>query len=395
MSSEDLKKFLSVFGPAWLVMIADVDVASIIEGIEAGVVSGAVMVLIMLILIPPLFFIQDAAGRLGSVGNIGFGEAIRKKYGKNVSLALSLPMALSDFLEYLAEFAGMAIGLTLLGLPVWTGLVVFYIVHLTVVFTRKYRSAEMILLPLSFLLVITLFVELFLFRPNFSILLNSLLTFKLNLSFFYLIAASIGAVIMPWMLFFHSGADARKHIGIKNMKYETLETLIGSVVSEALMAVVVIYGWVISFRDTDASLSGILYYLQNMDFALRLLMAVGFIASGLLALVVISMASAWGVVEAAELDQKHYVLIYLLESLPALFIAIFVRNYLQLILGLMVLYSVLLIPLLYVLGKTASDCSFMKGFALKGRRLKVYWAMAAAVSIGGIVGFVSFLMSLL
>ncbi|MGC8600063.1 MAG: NRAMP family divalent metal transporter [Nitrososphaeria archaeon] len=391
--SEDLKRFLSVFGPAWLVMIADVDVASIIEGIEAGAVSGAIMVLIMLVLIPPLFFIQDAAGRLGSVANVGFGEAIRKKYGKKISIILSLPMALSDFLEYLAEFAGIAIGLTLLGFPVWLGLLIFYFIHLTVVFTKKYRDAEIILLPLSFLLVATLFVELFLFRPDFSLLSRSLLTFKLNLSFFYLIAASIGAVIMPWMLFFHSGADARKKIGIKNMKYESLETLIGSIVSEVLMAVVVIYGWVISFKDTNASLAGILLYIQNMNYLLKLLMGIGFIASGLLALVVISMASAWGVVEAAELNSKHYAIIYIIESVPALLIAILIRDYLQLILGLMIIYSVLLIPLLIVLGKIASDCSFMKGFALKGKRLKVYWIMAGAISIGGIVGFASFILS--
>jgi len=391
--SEDLKRFLSVFGPAWLVMIADVDVASIIEGIEAGVVSGAVMVLVMLVLILPLFFIQDAAGRLGSVANVGFGEAIRHKYGKKISIILSLPMALSDFLEYLAEFAGIAIGLTLLGFSVWLGLIIFYLIHLTVVFTKKYRHAEIILLPLSFLLVVTLFVELFLFRPNFSLLSRSLLAFKINLSFFYLIAASIGAVIMPWMLFFHSGADARKKIGIKNMMYESLETLIGSIVSEVLMAVVVIYGWVISFRDSNASLAGILSYMQSMNYLLKLLMGIGFIASGLLALVVISMASAWGVVEAAELNSKHYAIIYVFESLPALLIALFVRDYLQLILGLMIIYSVLLIPLLIILGKIASDCSFMKGFALKGKRLKVYWIMAGAISIGGIVGFTSFILS--
>lgn len=391
--SEDLKRFLSVFGPAWLVMIADVDVASIIEGIEAGVVSGAVMVLVMLVLILPLFFIQDAAGRLGSVANVGFGEAIRHKYGEKISIILSLPMALSDFLEYLAEFAGIAIGLTLLGFSVWLGLIIFYLIHLTVVFTKKYRHAEIILLPLSFLLVVTLFVELFLFRPNFSLLSRSLLAFKINLSFFYLIAASIGAVIMPWMLFFHSGADARKKIGIKNMMYESLETLIGSIVSEVLMAVVVIYGWVISFRDSNASLAGILSYMQSMNYLLKLLMGIGFIASGLLALVVISMASAWGVVEAAELNSKHYAIIYVFESLPALLIALFVRDYLQLILGLMIIYSVLLIPLLIILGKIASDCSFMKGFALKGKRLKVYWIMAGAISIGGIVGFISFILS--
>ncbi len=394
--SEDLKRFLYVFGPAWLVMIADVDVASIIEGIEAGVISGPSIIIIMLLLTLPLFFIQDAAGRLGSVANVGLGEAIRKKYGARASLLLSVPMALTDFLEYLAEFAGISIGLMLLGLPVAVGLLAFFAAHLFVVYTKRYKDAEAILIPLSFLLVLTLIISLALFKPNFSSLFSAIvLSFKPNLSFFYLLAASIGAVIMPWMLFFHSGADARKKIGAVNMKFETLETLIGSVVSEVLMSIVVVYGWIISAGDAGSSLNGIIAYMLSMDFSLRLFMAIGFMSSGLLALVVISMASAWGVVEAAGLKEKHYKIIYLIESVPALLIAMFVKNYLELILGLMVIYSVLLIPLMFLLGKIVSDCSFMKGYALKGKRLAVYWIMASAVSVGGIVGLVSYLMSFL
>ncbi|MGC8569244.1 MAG: NRAMP family divalent metal transporter [Nitrososphaeria archaeon] len=391
--SEDLKKFLSVFGPAWLVMIADVDVASIVEGIEAGVIYGAVLVIVMIALTIPLYYIQDAAGRLGSTANLGLGEAIRIKYGRRVALSVSVPLAITDFLEYLAEFAGMAIGLSLLGLSVVLGLVALYVVNLAIVLTKKYRQAEAVLLPISFLLVFTLLLELVLLRPNYSELMRAMLSFRLNYAFFYVTAASIGAVIMPWMLFFHSGADARKRIGAANMKFESLETLLGSIASEVMMAILVVFGWIISESAPDSSLSSIMGYIGSLDPMLRIMMAIGFISSGLLALMVISMASAWGVVEAADLGPRHYYLIYVAESLPALVVALLVRNYLALILSLMIIYSVLLIPLLVMLGQIVTDCSIMKGYALRGRRRSLYWAISAIVSLGSLVGLISYILN--
>ena len=102
--------FLKVMGPAWLVMIADVDVASIITGIESGAQFKYAMVFIELILIIPLFIVQDAAGRVGSITEKGIGELILGNYGKKWALFATLPMALTDFLSYAVEYAGIAIG---------------------------------------------------------------------------------------------------------------------------------------------------------------------------------------------------------------------------------------------------------------------------------------------
>ena len=389
---EDIKSFLRVFGPAWLVMMADVDVASIIEGLEAGATWGYRMVFIMLVLTIPLFFIQDAAGTLGTVGGASLGEAIRSRFGKRIAIIASIPMAASDFLEYVAEYAGMAVGLYLLGLPVVFGLLVIFIVHLMIVFGRRYRETEAALLPVSFILVASVVASTVIFKPNLLQVaylgLNPIQPYT-NPSFDYLLAASIGAVIMPWMLFFHSGADSRKKLKASDLKNERLETLIGAIVSEILMAIVVIDG---SLIGSDR-LFNVYAIADSISFAgryARLVLGIGFLASGFLALIVISMASAWGVVEALELNGKgQFYALFLIESLPALAIVLLVENYLSLILNLMVIYTVILIPLLFFLGRLVADKRVMNGRAMGKTRMYIYWAMSILVAAGGLTGLVS------
>ena len=120
--NQKVSDWLKNFGPAWIVMIADVDVASIITGLQSGASWGYRMIFILIILIFPLFIIQDAAGRLGIASGGGLGEEIRKVFGKRAAFMAAVPMGLSDFLEYIAEYAGIAIGFSLLGFPVILGL---------------------------------------------------------------------------------------------------------------------------------------------------------------------------------------------------------------------------------------------------------------------------------
>lgn len=388
---EDIRNFLRVFGPAWLVMIADVDVASIIEGLEAGAAWGYRMVFIMLILTFPLFFIQDAAGMLGTVGGMGLGEAIRKRFGARTSLMASIPMAVSDFLEYVVEYAGMAVGLYLLGIPVAIGLLAIFLIHFMVIYSRHYKETEEILLPISFILVAAIAATTIIFKPDIAKVvnlgLNPLQPYS-NSSFDYIMAASIGAVIMPWMLFFHSGADSRKKLNTSDLKNERIETLVGAVVSEVLMAIVVIDGSFIRGNMYDISVIANTIALAGRY--ARLVLGIGFLASGFLALVVISMGSAWGVLEAIGLKGRgQYYKIYLIESLPALAIVLLVNNYLSLILDLMIIYTVILIPLLIFLGKLVMDNTIMNNRTLKKREVYIYWLMSAAISIGGLLGLAS------
>ena len=119
-----------------------------------------------------------------------------------------------------------------------------------------------------------------------------------NPSYAYLLAASVGAVIMPWMLYFHSGADSRLHKQVKDLKNERLETLIGAVVSEVLMIILVIVGLNVFSGNKLININELAKALPVFGQYAVPLMGLGFIFAGFLALVVVSLGSAWGVLEA-------------------------------------------------------------------------------------------------
>ena len=53
MASSRVREFLQSFGPAWIVMIADVDAPSILTAATAGAVYGYGLAWFFVVLIPP------------------------------------------------------------------------------------------------------------------------------------------------------------------------------------------------------------------------------------------------------------------------------------------------------------------------------------------------------
>ncbi len=380
-------------GPAWLVMIADIDVASIVTGLQAGAAWGYHLIFLMLILTAPLFIIQDAAGRLGTLGGVGLGEAILQRYGRRTALVAAVPMAVTDFLEYVSEYAGIAIGLALLGLPVLMGLGIAYVFHLVIVAGREYEQAERVLLPVSFALVMSIVGSLFFFNIDFGAVatvgLSPIQPYSES-SFRYLAAASIGAVVMPWMLYFHSGADARKRAEERDPRRERRTTFASALVSEVLMVAVVLVGMQIPLASGSLSVTSLEDFLSPFGGHVAVLLGIGFIAAGFLALVVVSMGSAWGVMEATgSSSRRSFLAIYLAESTPALLLVMATTSYVPLILSLMVSFTIVIIPSLYFLGRLVGDPRVMNGHA-HGRTARLaFWAASAVVVGGGLLGLLA------
>ncbi|MDG6910645.1 MAG: divalent metal cation transporter, partial [Nitrososphaerota archaeon] len=106
-----LKTILAVLGPAWIVMMADVDAPSVITAGESGAAYGYHLVFVLLILIVPLFFIQEASGRLGVATGKGLAEVVRDGYSQRMAMVTALPMFVTDFLSYTVEYTGAAVAL--------------------------------------------------------------------------------------------------------------------------------------------------------------------------------------------------------------------------------------------------------------------------------------------
>ncbi len=208
-------------------------------------------------------------------------------------------------------------------------------------------------------------------------------------SFDYLLAASIGAVIMPWMLYFQSGANARRSKRPETMRAERLETLAGAIVSELLMVITVLIGLNLVSQN-GLGLSNLPDALALFGGNAYLLMGIGFISAGFLALVVISLGSVWGVLEALNIrSRRAFLWIYMFESLPAVLLVMISTNYISIMLSLMVVYTIIVLPSLFLLGRLVSRKDVMNGYEYGRRWRAMYWTMSACIAIGGLLGIIS------
>ena len=210
------------WGPAWLVMIADVDAASAITAADSGAQYGTKLVWFLMLLVIPLYVIQEVAGRVGAVTKKGLGELIRENYSRKVAVLAAIPMALVDIISYIVEYTGIAVGFQMMGVAPIISVPVAFLAHVLVVYNRKYAEAEKPLLIISIIFAIVWIVAAFLTARHGIVV--TPFYFSSSPDFIFMIAANIGAVIMPFMLFYQVSATAEKGADQKDVWAVRFET---------------------------------------------------------------------------------------------------------------------------------------------------------------------------
>jgi Mn2+/Fe2+ NRAMP family transporter len=119
------------------------------------------------------------------------------------------------------------------------------------------------------------------------------------------------------------------------------------------------------------------------------LFGVGLISAGFVALIVVSLGSAWGVTSAMGWGKKNLFRVYLLESIPALVISLLPFNLVGLSLSLLAIQVVVLIAPAVLLGLIASKKGLMGTHSLKGPNKLLYWILLLAVVSTGVVSLLS------
>ena len=377
-----LSELKKIFGPAWLVMMADVDAASVITAMQSGAAFKYDFIIVLILLIIPLYFICEVAGRVGAVTKKGLGELIRENFSKKLSILLSFPMAITDFLSYVAEYAAIGVGLDIIGIPPIISLPIVYIIHILIVFKKEYKTAEKYLLIIS--VVMLLAYVFFMIR---GISFNySLIPAHVNKNFLFLIAANVGAVIMPFMLFYQTTATAKKEY--HSVQATKIETIVGAICSEIIMIAIVMVSAGLNSHTTIVNSHSLRSAIIGLSGAFTpTIFAIGLIASGFLGLIVISMASAWGIVESLGIKGDTWFKIYIFESLPAVIVVLLFQNLIGLVLNLMVALVFVLIGPVIAMGVLAQNKKLMKEHALNRFDKIAYWGSVLVVVFCGLLAF--------
>lgn len=298
-----MKIFLAVMGPGIVVMLADTDVGSIITAGQSGVQWGYRLLLLQLLLMPVLYIVQELTVRLGIFTGKGHGELIRSTFGSGWAWLSVSGLGLATIGALITEFSGVAGVGELFGVPRAVSLAIVTAFLLAVVLTGSYRRVERVAIALG-LFELAFFVVAWRSHPQGAELASGLAHMPLrNSAYLYLVAANIGAVIMPWMIFYQQSAIADKKLQPRHYRHAQWDTAFGSVIAQGVMAAVLIAAAATIGKlhaDTaHASLNTIGDITKMLVPALgpnvgRVVFGLGTIGAGLVAAIVVSLASAWG-----------------------------------------------------------------------------------------------------
>ncbi|MCL5065019.1 MAG: divalent metal cation transporter [Firmicutes bacterium] len=347
---------LAFIGPGIMVMLADTDVGSAITAAQSGVQWGYTMILPQVILMPILFMVQEMTVRLGIVTQKGHGEAIREQFGLGWGLVSVGALFLASVGALITEFSGISGVSQLMGLPVWLGVSMAAIALIAIGLSGSYQRVEWIGIALGSLEV-AFFVTAIWSHPHLSALTRGMVTVPiLHSGYLFLLAANVGAVIMPWMIFYQQGAVIDKKWTMSQIKTARWDTGIGAVMTQAIMIAIVITAAATLRSHHITSLQSVSQISRGLSAVLggivgKLIWGAGILGAGFVAALVASLAGAWGISEVFGLphslnhrlkDAPGFYIIYTLAHVLGALVVIASIDLVQLTIDVEVMNAILL-----------------------------------------------------
>lgn len=305
-----LTLLLATLGPGITVMLADTDAGSIITAAQSGAQWGYRLILLNIILIPILYFVQELTNRLGIATGKGHGELIRDTFGKKWEVLSVITLFIAVIGALITEFTGiLGVGL-LFGVSPYITVPLTGIGLIAIITFGKYKRVEKIAIFVGLFELVFLIIA-FLVKPSPSEILIGLTNQNLaSASYWLIISANVGAVIMPWMIFYQQSAVIDKKIDEKKLKFSKLDTLIGSIVTQVIViAIVITVAATIGKTNPNAPLNSVQQIVHALipfvgTTAGKFLFAIGMVGAALIAAIVVSLAISWSLGEMLQVPSS-------------------------------------------------------------------------------------------
>ncbi len=299
-----LWRYLAVAGPGLIVAFADTEAGSITTAATSGAQFGMKLVLLQLLLIVPLFVVQEMTVRLGTVTGKGHAQLIREHYGLGWTWVSLGTMLITNLAALVTEFIGIAGVALIFGIPAAPLVLVSATLLIGIALSGRYKRAEVVALMLC-LLELLFIPAAFAGHPNPATFVREGLFGSqplANRDYLLLVAGNIGAVIMPWMIFYQQSATVDKQLRAKDMGFARVDTAIGAIATQVIMVAVVVTCaatlFVHHISVSDAAHAALaLVPLTGSKWA-GVAFGAGLLGASLLGALVVSLATAWAFGEA-------------------------------------------------------------------------------------------------
>ena len=288
-----------------MVMLADTDAGSVITASQSGARWGFRLLALQVLLVPVLYLVMELTVRLGITTGKGYAALIRERFGPGWAYFCVAALLVSVVGALVTEFAGIAGAGELFGVPrmltvpLAAGLLVLLVV------SGGYRRVEIVGISLGLLELTFVGAALFA-HPSVHELASGVAAGQplRNGSYLGLVAANVGAVVMPWMLFYQQGAVVDKGLKERHLRIARIDIAVGAVLTQVVMGAVLV-ATAASFAGKTGvhSLSSVGQISAALTpllggMAAKLTLALGMLGAAFVAGIVVSLAAAWAVSEA-------------------------------------------------------------------------------------------------
>lgn len=298
-----------LWGPGLLVCLADTDAGCLIVASQSGARWGYSLLWLQVLLIPVLFMAQELTVRLGVYTRQGHTACIKEHFGAFWAWAACILLLVECVCAMMSEMSGVAAVAELWGCNRQLATAVSALVIVGAVVLLNYRQVEALGIVLG-LFELTFVVSMFMYHPSLSSVLEGSITLHSDKDFVKLIAANIGAVVMPWMIYFQQSAVvARRLLTEQDLSQERTHTLVGSFLTQLIMI-----GALVTMAAAHSHPKNLETVKDIVDViapelgqtTARVLVSLGFLGGSLSAAFVVSLAASWAICEALGTDDTTY-----------------------------------------------------------------------------------------
>ena len=188
-----------------------------------------------------LVVIQEMIARMGVITGKGLSDLIRENYGIKAAFFMMLGLLVANFGNTVANLAGWAASMEILGLSKYVMVPVGAIAIWMLVTKGSYRFVEKILL-LACLLYFGYVISGMMSKPDWTPVLKSVVIpqMRWDSEYIMLSIAIIGTTITPWMQFYLQSSIAEKGIKKEDYAASRLDVVIGCLITDVISFFIIV-----------------------------------------------------------------------------------------------------------------------------------------------------------
>ncbi len=388
-----LAALLAVVGPGILAGLSDDDPAGITTYSILGAEYGYELLWVLALSTAALIVFHEVGVRLGVVTGKGLLTLVRERFGDRAALLVAAALVIANTGTMCAEFAGVAAAMELLtGTSRYLTVPAAAIAISLLVLRENFHRVEHLLLALSSVFV-SYIVAGILAHPDWGEAAKGLVvpSIPLNRDAVLVAVATVGTTLAPWGLAFIQSYAVDKKLGVKDLRYERADVIVGAVLTGVIgFFVVVACAATLHVQGVEVNDAGdAARALEPLaGSAAATLFGLGFLGAALLAAAIVPLSTAYSISEAlgrrTGLDRSFseertfYLAFGAVTTVGAGLVLIPGAPLIQLLFLTQALNAVLLLVLLPFIRSLAKDRELMGDNAL-GRFDRISTALALAL----------------